>query len=155
MAAVTEPNQWQTSETAAAFDDSGGSHLPTRAEQQDLLLALLAGIDDGAILDLGVGSGLVAEAVLDELPHVDLVGVDFSPPMLVLARERLRRFGTRVHLCEGDLSALDDIELPPRRYAAVISVQTIHHLDDGARRRRSRGWPGLSSRQGWSSLSTA
>lgn len=124
-------NQWQRPEEAAEWDASAGRHLPTRAEQQHLLLALLAGIRDGAVLDVGIGSGLVAEAVLESLPHVELVGVDFSPPMLDVARERLGRFGARVHLCDGDLSAPDKIDLPLRRYAAVFSVQTLHHLDDG------------------------
>jgi ubiquinone/menaquinone biosynthesis C-methylase UbiE len=39
-------------------------------------------IGDGVILDLGVLSGLVAEAVLDALPEASLVGVDFSNAML-------------------------------------------------------------------------
>lgn len=123
-------NHWLKPERAADWDASRGRHLPTRAEQQSLLLALLAGIGDGAVLDLGIGSGLVAEAVLDALPRAELVGVDFSPPMLDLARERLGRFGPRVHLCEGDLSAPAAIDLPRRRYAAVFSVQTLHHLSD-------------------------
>jgi tRNA (cmo5U34)-methyltransferase len=125
------PSHWQRPEEAADWDAGGGAHLPTRAEQQDLLLALLAGIGDGAVLDLGIGSGLVAEKVLDALPRAELVGVDFSSPMLELARERLRRFGGRVRLCAGDLSAPHDIDLPHRRYQAVFSVQTLHHLSDG------------------------
>ncbi|NUR76379.1 MAG: class I SAM-dependent methyltransferase [Thermoleophilia bacterium] len=101
-------------------------------EQQDLLLALLteSQIDDGAVLDLGTGSGLVAEAVLEALPGTELVGVDFSPAMLKLAGRRLRRFGSRVHLCQGDLSRPEEIDLPLRRYKAVFSVQTLHHLDN-------------------------
>lgn len=123
---------WHTPEEAAAWDASAGSHLPTRMEQQDLLLALLteSQIDDGAVLDLGTGSGLVAEAVLEALPGTELVGVDFSPAMLKLAGRRLRRFGSRVHLCQGDLSRPEEIDLPLRRYKAVFSVQTLHHLDN-------------------------
>jgi ubiquinone/menaquinone biosynthesis C-methylase UbiE len=118
---------------AAAWDASGGTSLPTRAEQQELLLALLGGsqLGDASVLDLGVGSGLVAEAVLDEFPRAELVGVDSSLPMLDLARNRLDRFGSRVQLYRGDLSAPEEIELPPRRYKAAFSVQTLHHLDDG------------------------
>ena len=123
-------HEWQGPEEAAAWDAGDATPLPTRAEHQELLLALLAPISDGAVLDLGIGSGLVAEAVLDKLPHTELVGVDFSPPMLDLARERLRRFGSRVHLCNGDLSAPDQINLPLRHYNAAFSIQTLHHLDD-------------------------
>jgi ubiquinone/menaquinone biosynthesis C-methylase UbiE len=123
---------WQGKEEAAAWDAAGGAHLATRADQQDLLLALLSdsAIGDGAVLDLGIGSGLVAEAVLERLPRAELVGVDFSMPMLDLARKRLARFGSRVHLCAGDLSVPEEIELPFGRYKAVFSVQTLHHLDD-------------------------
>jgi tRNA (cmo5U34)-methyltransferase len=124
--------EWHSPEEAAAWDASGGRHLPTRAEHQELLLALLAAsqIGEGRVLDLGVGSGLVAEAVLDALPYTTLVGVDFSSPMLELAEKRLRRFGSRVHLSRGDLSRPEEIGLPAGRYKAVFSVQTLHHLDD-------------------------
>jgi len=125
-------HQWQRPETAAAWEASGGAGLPTRAAQQELLLALLheSRVGDGSVLDAGVGSGLVAEAVLETLPRAELVGVDFSPPMLDLASDRLRRFGSRARLCSGDLSRPAEIELPRRRYEAVFSIQTLHHLDD-------------------------
>jgi len=55
-------HQWQRRETATGWDAGGGKQLPTRAEQQDVLLALLIAseIGNGAVLDLGIGSGLVA-----------------------------------------------------------------------------------------------
>jgi tRNA (cmo5U34)-methyltransferase len=125
-------DQWQRRETASDWDTGGAEHLPTRAEQQDLLLALLAASDvgDGAVIDLGVGSGLVAEAVLDALPDAHLVGVDLSAAMVDLARGRLSRFGPRVSLLRHDLSALDSIVLPTLRYRAAFSIQTMHHLTD-------------------------
>ncbi|MFL6034150.1 MAG: class I SAM-dependent methyltransferase, partial [Gaiellaceae bacterium] len=60
----------------------------------------------------------------------DGMGVDFSRPMLDLARKRLSRFGSRVLLCEGDLAEPDAIEVPHRRYKAAFSIQTMHHLGD-------------------------
>jgi ubiquinone/menaquinone biosynthesis C-methylase UbiE len=124
--------QWQRADEAAAWDAGGSECLPTRAEQQELLLALLEGsrIGDGAVLDLGIGTGLVAEVVLEMFREVQLVGVDFSPAMLDLACERLRRFGSRVQLRNGDLSTPEAIELPPGSYRAAFSIQTLHHLDD-------------------------
>ena len=125
-------HQWKTDETAVAWDVQGGGELPTRAKQQDLLLALLAAseIGDGAVLDLGIGSGLVAEAVLQALPDAQLFGIDFSNAMLDLARERLSPFGSRVLLRSHDLSDPDAIDLPPLRYKAAFSIQTMHHLSD-------------------------
>jgi SAM-dependent methyltransferase len=125
-------NQWQAEETAKAWDSGGSDQLPTRAEQQEILLSLLAAtpIGDGAVLDLGVGSGLVAEAVLDRLPDAHLVGVDFSEAMLEPARRRLARFGSRATLLHGDLAVLAQLDLPPLPYRAAFSVQTMHHLSD-------------------------
>src|SRR5581483_338459 len=123
-------DHWQAEEAAAAWDAAGGAELPTRAEQQEILLDLLAAaeVGDGAVLDLGVGSGLVAEAVLDRLPRARLVGVDSSEPMLELARRRLARFGPRGTLVRGDLRRLDALELPGGPFRAAFSVQTLHHL---------------------------
>jgi tRNA (cmo5U34)-methyltransferase len=125
-------SEWHARETAAQWDADVGDRLPTRAEQQDVLLALLAAaeIGDGAALDLGVGSGLVAEAVLETLPQARLVGVDYSAAMLELARERLRRFSARVDLVPGDLACVGRIKLPDLSYRAVFTVQTMHHLSD-------------------------
>jgi tRNA (cmo5U34)-methyltransferase len=124
--------EWHARETAEQWDAHAGDRLPTRAEQQDVLLALLgaAEIGDGAVLDLGVGSGLVAEAVLVTLPKARLVGLDLSGAMLKLARERLGRFDARVELMQGDLASVDRIELPDLPYRAAFSVQTMHHLAD-------------------------
>jgi tRNA (cmo5U34)-methyltransferase len=125
-------SEWHAREAAAQWDADVADRLPTRAEQQDVLFALLAAakIGDGAALDLGVGSGLVAEAVLEMLPKARLVGVDYSAAMLELARERLLRFGARVDLVRGDLASADRIKLPDLPYRAVFSVQTMHHLSD-------------------------
>ena len=125
-------HEWKGQQAAASWDASGGGPLPTRAEQQAILLALLAASEtgDGAMLDLGIGSGLVAEAVLDAQPSWQLVGVDFSDAMLELARERLSRFGSRVLLVAGDLSEPRGIALPSLSFRAAFSVQTIHHLSD-------------------------
>jgi ubiquinone/menaquinone biosynthesis C-methylase UbiE/heme-degrading monooxygenase HmoA len=125
-------HQWQSRQAAAQWDAQPTEQLPTRAEQQEILLTLLAAaeIGDGAVLDLGVGSGLVAEAVLETLPEVELVGIDFSEAMLELAHDRRRRFGPRVHLLRHDLAEAQTIELPALRYAAAFSVQTLHHLSD-------------------------
>src|SRR5262249_23219401 len=122
---------WQQREAAREWEARAG-WLATRAEQQEILLALLreARIGDGTVLDLGVGSGLVAEVVLDALPEASLGGVDFSDAMLEVARSRLDRFGSRVRLLSHELGGMGTIELPAARYAAAFSVQTLHHLHD-------------------------
>jgi tRNA (cmo5U34)-methyltransferase len=125
-------SDWHSPKTATEWDASADTRLPTRPEQQAILLALLeeAELGEDAVLDLGVGSGLVAEAVLERLPSAALVGIDFSDAMLERAQKRLDPFGSRAQLLRHDLANLAALALPVKRYAAVISVQTLHHLSD-------------------------
>lgn len=125
-------NSWESKDAAAEWDTDSASELPTRAEQQEILLAILAAtnVDGAAVLDLGVGSGLVAEIVLEAFPRASLVGVDLSEAMLDLARTRLERFGSRVELIRHDLAQLSTLTVQPAAYRAVFSVQTLHHLSD-------------------------
>jgi SAM-dependent methyltransferase len=53
------------------------------------------------VLDVGCGSGRIAELAL-EAGAARYVGIDFSEPMLGLARARLERFSERAALVEGD-----------------------------------------------------
>jgi SAM-dependent methyltransferase len=57
-----------------------------------------------SVLDVGCGSGRIAEALL-EAGTSHYVGVDFSGPMLELATARLERFEDRIELIEGDFMA--------------------------------------------------
>src|SRR5918911_5635108 len=53
------------------------------------------------VLDVGCGSGRIGEFVL-EAGAGHYVGIDFSEPMVDLARARLARFEDRVELILGD-----------------------------------------------------
>jgi SAM-dependent methyltransferase len=53
------------------------------------------------ILDVGCGSGRIGELALDAGAS-EYLGVDFSEPMIELARARLERFGARANLVVAD-----------------------------------------------------
>jgi len=86
-------------------------------------------VSDGWILDLGCGSGLVAQMVLDRSARLRVHGLDSSSAMLAIARQRLARYGDRVRLAEDDLTALQAVNAPSD-CTAVIAVQSIHHLGE-------------------------
>jgi trans-aconitate methyltransferase len=120
-------HDWKDPAIAEAWDARHLTGNPSRGEHLALLFSMLDQVNDGWVADLGCGSGLVAQMVLDHSPTARVFGLDSSAAMLRLATHRLARYGERVRLAEGDLTALDRIEVPAP-WAAVIAVQSLHHL---------------------------
>jgi SAM-dependent methyltransferase len=103
---------------------------PARGEQLDLLMTIVERVLPLRVLDAGIGSGLVAERLLERLPATALTGVDHSTAMLDRARVRLDRFGERVALVDGDLARPETITLRDERpFDMAITVQTLHNVD--------------------------
>jgi release factor glutamine methyltransferase len=71
-------------------------------------LALLEGVAEPRVLDIGVGSGALALAVKDERPDARVTGVDVSPDALSLARENADLLGLDVELREGGIDVAAD-----------------------------------------------
>jgi len=124
---------WQDPAFAEAWDARHLTGNPARAEHLSLLLAILDEVESGWILDLGSGSGLVAQMVLDQKAKARVFGLDSSTAMLGIAKARLARYGERVRLAEGDLTVLDRVDAPAG-CSAAIAVQSLHHLEEAAYR---------------------
>jgi SAM-dependent methyltransferase len=134
--------QWNDPAFARAWieENTAGPHSPLREEQLDLLIALLrahlaATSAPPHILDVGCGAGLVAERVLRQIDGATVVGVDASPPMLAMARERLAPYSGRVILAQADFATMTADQLPERPYGAAFAVQAIHNIHDEGKRR--------------------
>lgn len=79
---------------------------------------------DGAILDSSCGTGHMLELIRDRyLPERRLLGIDLSPKMVALARNRL---GDSAAIFEDDMASCPAIER--NSCAAVISFYAIHHV---------------------------
>jgi 16S rRNA (cytosine1402-N4)-methyltransferase len=64
---------------------------------------------DGTLVDATVGLGGHSAALLERYPAAHLVAIDRDPRALELARERLRKFGSRVTFHQGRHEKLIDI----------------------------------------------
>jgi release factor glutamine methyltransferase len=80
-------------------------------------LALLDGVADPLVLDVGTGSGAIALAIADEHAGARVTGIDVSVEALELARENSLLTGLEVELGEHDLFR----GLPPGPWDLVVS----------------------------------
>ena len=77
---------------------------------------------DPTIVDLGVGTGALAEACLGARPDAGIVGMDNDPGMLKAAEVRLAEY-PGVELVEGDFL---QVELP--LCDAIVACLSLHHV---------------------------
>jgi len=104
-------------------------HEKHRAQMRAIVDALPNARDDYIdVLDLGAGWGRLAQVVLDTFQHSTLVLHDFSEPMLANARHNLVSAGDRVSFYNADLEDSGAILGIGRRFDAVVTARTLHHV---------------------------
>ena len=76
------------------------------------------------VLELGVGTGETTRRLLERYPDAEVTGLDAQPEMVFKAREH----GTEVRLAR-----MQD-PLPDGPWDLIVSVLSVHHLDEGQKR---------------------
>ena len=79
--------------------DCRAIHRPVLMQEVVELLSLRPG---ALIVDGTVGMGGHSEALLEEYPAIEIVGIDCDEEALSIAKERLAPFGDRIHLVHGN-----------------------------------------------------
>jgi len=98
--------------------------VPRYEELQEETARATEGVEAGAILELGVGTGETSRRVLARHPGAMLVGIDASAEML--AEAALPGADLRI-------ARLED-PLPDGPFDLVVSCLAIHHLDGAGKR---------------------
>lgn len=83
-----------------------------------------------AVLELGIGTGLTSQVVLDSVNVAKYAGIDFSQSMLDGAQKRLEKYYLELEL--EDYATADF----PKENDLVISVISIHHQATPADKQR-------------------
>lgn len=78
------------------------------------------------VLDLGCGTGLIAEYLSDR-SGAHVTGLDYVPDAIRQACERTRAKADRLDFVVGDINALD---LSPAAFDVILSIDTIYFSDD-------------------------
>lgn len=120
---------------ARAFDDLYEDERPLVRllrpglfRRRQLAAATIAERQQPSVLDVGCGSGRIGEFALQAGAR-EYLGIDFSEPMVALARERLERFGPRVALQVEDFLAFKT----SARYDVVLALGLFDYLPDPQR----------------------
>jgi SAM-dependent methyltransferase len=92
----------------------------------------LAGEADGPIVELAVGTGRVAIPVAERTGK-KVIGIDSSPAMLDVARERVAEAGVEIELRERDMR---ELELDEPAALVYCPYRALLHLPTWADRRR-------------------
>ena len=112
-----------------AYDAAIRTFIPGYAEALTRAASEIAGVRPILVLDLGTGTGALAEALLAHNRVGAVEALDIDPEMLAQARLRLTRFGTRARVRRGSFEA----PLPP--CDAVATSLALHHMPTMARKR--------------------
>jgi len=99
-------------------------HIPVLLTQT---LEAFSSIDEGYIVDCTLGYGGHSEALLDQNPHIKLIGCDQDEEALAFSKKRLERFGERVIFEHGNFATViaKYAHLPIRGILADIGVSSL------------------------------
>lgn len=114
---------------AGEWDTLRGLHTPDAPVEAALARALgtlTGGGQLGALLDIGTGTGRMAELFAPAASHV--TGLDKSPEMLRIARARLQTLPAgKVALVQGDFA---ELPFEPAAFDTVLLHQVLHYAQE-------------------------
>ena len=108
--------RWNELDNARGYDQAAEHVHPYYREVQQAILDHLPSdaAESGWVVDLGGGSGRLAERILNRWSDVHVCVIDQSQPFLTLAAERLAGFGERARACKPDCRATGSRVCPNR-----------------------------------------
>ena len=105
-----------------AYDATIRQFIPGYEEMLRTAARELAPVASGLVLDLGAGTGALAEAILESSPAGTVELIDVDTEMLEQARTRLARFGGRARFAEASFFE------PLPRCDGVAASLSLHHI---------------------------
>lgn len=112
---------------AAGFDERAA--IPAEAgESMAAAVAKIAGLRRGdKLLEIGPGTGMLSLPLIRQ--PIRYIGIDRSPAMLTVFRQKVQEAGLRAELLVADGNARWPTE--DASVAAIFSARALHHVDVG------------------------
>lgn len=83
---------------------------------------------NACVVELGIGPGYMAGHILKMMPDIQYYGIDFSDPMLSIAKGRLNQYLPRVTFIQADLVQDPWWTLITAPVDAIISTWSLHDV---------------------------
>jgi tRNA (cmo5U34)-methyltransferase len=128
---------WQGRERAQKYEQRADLVLPKRQEMLSLIVQLIPfGRDEPLrVLDLGTGTGVPAQRVLQGFPRANIVCVDKSAEMMEIGCAKLSEYNDRVRFVQANLEdpAWNNGLLD--KFDAIVSALAFNLLTDESKQR--------------------
>ncbi len=142
---------WQGRERVLHYEHRADLLIPKRQEMLAIIVRVLPFSETASlrVIDLGAGTGAVAEAVLSRYPQAQVLCIDNSSEMAEAGRSKFAARSDQVQFLLRDLESqswADDLAGP---WHAVLSALAINLLSDEAKRWVYKRCWGLLEPGGW------
>lgn len=117
------------------WDEQQAAYIADREARFTVILDLLElrfGDEAFTVVDLACGPGSLGNRILDRFAAASVIGIDFDPSLLQLARESSPHYGTRLTLVDADLTDSSWVRVLAEHAGgpvdAAVSTTALHWL---------------------------
>ncbi|MDF2898990.1 MULTISPECIES: class I SAM-dependent methyltransferase [Rhodococcus] len=121
----------EISELVRQWDDQQAAYIADREKRFDAILDVLElqyAHTPFTVVDLACGPGSLSARILEKFKHASVVGIDYDPMLLEVARQSSTRFGDRLQLVDADLLSTDWPTSVTAPVQAIVSTTALHWL---------------------------
>jgi tRNA (cmo5U34)-methyltransferase len=128
---------WEGRKRAQKYEQRADLVLPKRQEMLSLIVQLIPFERDEPVqvLDLGTGTGVPAQRVLQDFPGANVICVDKSAEMMEIGCAKLAEYGDRVRFVQADLEDPAWNNGLPGKFDAIVSALAFNLLTDRDKQR--------------------
>jgi tRNA (cmo5U34)-methyltransferase len=129
---------WEGRKRAQKYEQRADLVLPKRQEILSLIVRLIpfGRSEPLRVLDLGTGTGVPAQRILQDFPQANVICVDKSAEMMEIGCAKLAEYNDRVSFVQADLEdPAWNNDLPKKKFDAIVSALALNLLTDGAKQR--------------------
>ena len=112
---------------ASNYDDSRKQLIPCFSDFYGTITKIIPfrSLANISVCDLGAGTGLLTEIIIQAFPNSQITAIDISNEMISIAKNRLSKFSTITYQV-ADYSQ----DFPSNNFDLIVSSLSIHHLAD-------------------------